>query len=144
MRLAQLDPGLALRSLGHEQLIAVLRGARETEGRLHVESPVAAQRARDLVDCREPVVAEVEPQVAAQPQTVVVGVRESAAAFDDRELAVLAHAKCRVLAPLGRHVGLSGIDTLRTFGGGDPQRRRWSRSSRSRRAPTCRRQPADA
>jgi hypothetical protein len=121
LRLAQLDASAPVGAFSHQELVVALPCALQRERRQHVEAPVAAHDAVDRVDDGEAPVIEVEPQGAAQRETVVVGVGKTAAALLDRKPGGRVHAKRGVLAPFGRNVRLRRIDTLGTHGRRDPQ-----------------------
>ena len=104
-----------------EEGVAAQPRALQRERGRHVEAPVAPHRARDLVDGRQAAVVEVEPQLAAQGQAIVVHVGESAAALDDRELRIGGHAKRRQALPFRWYVGLCRVNGIGTFSGRNPQ-----------------------
>jgi hypothetical protein len=106
---------------GDQQRLAGRGRTLELEGLAHVEPPVTAQGAVDVVDGREAAVIEVQPQVALQAEAVVVGIAQAAAALDHRELRIRGHAKRRETLPVVRHVGLQRVDAFGSFGRGDPQ-----------------------
>ena len=121
VRTAQLETGSARRVLGDQQLVAALPRARQRIRRLHVETPAAAHGAPDLVDSREAIVIEIQPQLAHQREPVVIGIGNAAAALDDTQLRFLVHAKGRKRAPVRRHVRLRWIDAICAFGRRDAQ-----------------------
>src|SRR5262249_30627424 len=73
----------------------------------------------DLVAHRPALAVEVEPQGTLQVQTVLIGIRESAAALGETQLRVGFQSKGRIALPLLGHLRLRWIDTGDTLDGRD-------------------------